>query len=188
MPQRVVLLRDMLARLRDETYATIKRFRQDQREETSAPGDEADIARSSAETETRANLMERAEERLRLIDEALARADAGTYGICAECGEEIAIERLRILPFAPLCIDCQSKRNDARRWGRVGVAEPWRATWLPPVQGDDEEKRHEPREDNVISVSDLLEPESEPAPDEPESEAPKRRRGRPRKVQARNDK
>lgn len=43
---------------------------------------------------------------LRMIDAALMRVAAGTYGECARCGEEIGEERLDVLPFTPLCRTC----------------------------------------------------------------------------------
>jgi DnaK suppressor protein len=48
---------------------------------------------------------------LQRIDEALRKFDEGTYGICEDCGEEISRERLKILPFAIYCTDCQEKRE-----------------------------------------------------------------------------
>jgi DnaK suppressor protein len=48
---------------------------------------------------------------LRKIDEALRKLDEGTYGICEDCGEEISEERLKILPFAIYCTDCQERRE-----------------------------------------------------------------------------
>lgn len=46
--------------------------------------------------------------KLKQIDEALSKIENGTYGICEECGEEIPLARLKILPFAKLCVDCVS--------------------------------------------------------------------------------
>jgi DnaK suppressor protein len=43
------------------------------------------------------------------IDRALADIDAGRYGICRECGEEIPKARLKILPFATRCVACQGR-------------------------------------------------------------------------------
>ncbi|HET9731099.1 MAG TPA: TraR/DksA C4-type zinc finger protein [Acidimicrobiales bacterium] len=40
--------------------------------------------------------------------EALARLDAGTYGRCQNCGEQIAAERLEALPTAATCVRCKS--------------------------------------------------------------------------------
>jgi DnaK suppressor protein len=45
-------------------------------------------------------------EALRRIDQALARLDAGTYGECAVCGEEIAPKRLGLDPAVPTCLEC----------------------------------------------------------------------------------
>ena len=42
------------------------------------------------------------------IDEALAKIDAGTYGVCDKCGEPIPKERLKALPHAALCVRCKS--------------------------------------------------------------------------------
>lgn len=52
-------------------------------------------------------LRDRADHQLVLIDEALARLDAGTFGTCVRCGRPIPAERLEALPWAPRCIDCQ---------------------------------------------------------------------------------
>ncbi len=43
------------------------------------------------------------------IDDALARLDAGTYGVCARCGDDIPLERLRIRPTATTCVPCASR-------------------------------------------------------------------------------
>ncbi|GAB4484619.1 MAG: hypothetical protein OHK006_09310 [Thermodesulfovibrionales bacterium] len=45
------------------------------------------------------------------IDEALRKIGEGTYGICEECGEEIAEKRLIVLPTATLCVDCKENRE-----------------------------------------------------------------------------
>jgi DnaK suppressor protein len=42
------------------------------------------------------------------IDEALAKIEAGTYGVCDKCGEQIPKERLKALPHAALCVRCKS--------------------------------------------------------------------------------
>jgi DnaK suppressor protein len=49
------------------------------------------------------------------VEAALARLDAGTYGICTSCGRLIAADRLEALPAAALCIDCQKKTSVRRR-------------------------------------------------------------------------
>ena len=57
-------------------------------------------------------LRDRNEQHLAAVDAALARLDAGTYGLCESCAKPIAPERLEALPSAALCIDCQ---RSARR-------------------------------------------------------------------------
>jgi len=41
--------------------------------------------------------------------QALQRLEAGTYGICIRCGDDIAAARLEALPVAPHCIDCADR-------------------------------------------------------------------------------
>lgn len=55
-----------------------------------------------------AGLLEAAHEHLDEVASALARLDAGTYGICESCGGPIAPERLEARPIARLCIRCAS--------------------------------------------------------------------------------
>jgi DnaK suppressor protein len=45
------------------------------------------------------------------IDRAVARLKEGRYGRCEDCGGEIDLERLRVAPYAPRCIDCQTQRE-----------------------------------------------------------------------------
>lgn len=43
------------------------------------------------------------------VRHAIDRIDGGVYGYCESCGEEINKERLKIIPFATLCIKCAEK-------------------------------------------------------------------------------
>jgi RNA polymerase-binding transcription factor len=52
-------------------------------------------------------------ETLKQIDAALIRLDAGFYGRCIECGDDIAAARLRALPFAVRCLECEGAREMA---------------------------------------------------------------------------
>jgi DnaK suppressor protein len=52
-------------------------------------------------------------ETLNKINDALARLEAGNYGDCFDCGEEIAEKRLRALPFAVRCKECEEAREVA---------------------------------------------------------------------------
>jgi DnaK suppressor protein len=48
---------------------------------------------------------------LSMIDAALARTEAGEYGLCVDCGAEIDPKRLAVLPFALLCTECATRRE-----------------------------------------------------------------------------
>lgn len=43
------------------------------------------------------------------VNRALERVDAGTYGICESCGNAIPVERLDVLPYSTLCVECASR-------------------------------------------------------------------------------
>lgn len=60
-------------------------------------------------------LIQMKAETLNKINEALARLEEGAYGNCFECGEEIAHARLRALPFAVRCIECEEARENAQK-------------------------------------------------------------------------
>ena len=45
------------------------------------------------------------------VDHALARIKTGYYGICENCGTAIPIERLDVLPYSTLCVECAAKFN-----------------------------------------------------------------------------
>ena len=64
-------------------------------------------------------LIQMKSETLNKIDAALRRLDDGTYGNCFECGEEITEARLRALPFAVRCKDCEEARETAEQRERA---------------------------------------------------------------------
>ncbi len=53
-------------------------------------------------------IRDRERKLLSKIDEAIARIDDGSYGVCEDCGEEIGIKRLEARPVTMLCIDCKT--------------------------------------------------------------------------------
>jgi DnaK suppressor protein len=136
--ERLQTLRNLLAHQRNEALARIRDFRRAQEEDAEPlPGDELDAARALAEVETHAGLIERAEYRLKAIAAALSRVEEGRYGICEGCGEDIPVDRLKVLPFAAYCVDCQSKRNHRLRQGEGSIDEPSRHLWNLPEEMDE---------------------------------------------------
>jgi DnaK suppressor protein len=59
--------------------------------------------------EVAAAVVDRRARQLEEIDRALADIDAGRYGTCRECGEEIPKARLKVMPFATRCVGCQAR-------------------------------------------------------------------------------
>jgi DnaK suppressor protein len=64
-------------------------------------------------------MMERMRHResrlIQKIEEALARIEDGTYGICEGCGEEIELARLKARPVATYCIECKTAQEKLER-------------------------------------------------------------------------
>ncbi|HET7529429.1 MAG TPA: TraR/DksA C4-type zinc finger protein [Mycobacteriales bacterium] len=58
-----------------------------------------------------AQLIAAARQQLQETEDALARVDNGTYGVCGSCREPIAAERLEILPAARYCVRCQGQKS-----------------------------------------------------------------------------
>ena len=70
-------------------------------------GDEGEVAARALTAEVESDAMDRRVRMVKQVDLALRRLAEGAYGFCADCGEEIGVERLRSLPFALRCRDCQ---------------------------------------------------------------------------------
>ena len=73
--------------------------------------DIGDQAAKDTSVELGLSFLEMKNKNLKAIHEALDRLNGGTYGFCAECGAEIPEKRLMAMPFATLCIDCQSRQE-----------------------------------------------------------------------------
>ncbi len=71
----------------------------------------ADTATETVDREIDYTLEESDGRLLTAIDEALARIEAGTYGVCVNCGAQIPPERLEAMPWATLCIECKRKEE-----------------------------------------------------------------------------
>lgn len=64
-------------------------------------------------------LLEMKDRQLLQIEGALLRIRGGSYGACRRCGEPIAPERLRALPFAIRCCRCEEKKSSKKKSGRL---------------------------------------------------------------------
>jgi RNA polymerase-binding transcription factor len=128
-------LSKVLAKARDAEFARVRALRKEEADDAvEMPGDRMDEAHSLEELEVVVGLIERCEEKLKAIDAAFSRLERGRYGICEKCKQEIPIERLKAMPFAAYCIDCQKKRNERKRPGEGDIDEPSRNVWTPPEE------------------------------------------------------
>lgn len=148
---RLEKLRAILNHERNLVLERVRELRRDQAQEAlPPPADEMDAARSLADIETHASLIERAEERLKAIDFAFNRLEQGRYGVCAQCGDEISLARLGALPFATYCVECQEKRNHGGRAGKLWIDEPFIHQWDLP---EGMEETTETSRDEAVSLA-----------------------------------
>jgi DnaK suppressor protein len=90
--------------------------------------DSGDTTEVHPEGELAFALIQLKGEVLARIDEAMRRLDDGGYGHCGECGDAIAPARLRALPFAVRCKDCEEMHEQSERRARgerVGPRDAW---------------------------------------------------------------
>lgn len=80
--------------------------------------DELDRIQNSQERELAIGTLDRNSTLLREVRDALGRIDAGTFGICADCEENISPKRLAAIPWAASCIVCQgtADREQKATW------------------------------------------------------------------------
>jgi DnaK suppressor protein len=104
------LLNQRIAELRMEAGKTVENMDQD----GNFP-DPTDRASMESNRNSILRIRDRERKLIFKIQEALQRLEAGEYGICEECGEDIGIERLKARPVTTLCISCKSSQEIAER-------------------------------------------------------------------------
>jgi DnaK suppressor protein len=115
-------LRTELGRLQDSLRAITQESRTAEQ-----PGlaDATVHAAETLHTEIQVALVDRRTQRVTQIQDALQRLSEGQFGFCRECGAFVGLARLRALPFAQRCRDCQGRLERQTR------REPARAPGLP---------------------------------------------------------
>jgi RNA polymerase-binding transcription factor len=115
-------IRGRMAAVREE-YATVDR------RHSAEDGEVSDV---DLQEEIEITLVQLQRETLDRIRAALQRLEQGLYGRCTECGEDIPAARLRAVPFAVRCVECEDAREaDAKRHHRMGANH---AVWVSPSQ------------------------------------------------------
>src|ERR1044071_5962702 len=115
-------LRRMLEDRRRELLSAVQEKMRDVRAEGNKERDVLDQGESSEvdiQEDIEFALIQMKSETLNKIDAALRRLEDGSYGDCFECGEEISEARLRALPFAVRCKECEEARETAEQRERM---------------------------------------------------------------------
>ena len=76
----------------------------------------------AADREMSALALQSVTDQLRRVRAALQRMSAGTYGLCLRCEEEISPKRLRAVPWAERCVQCQEREDRAGAGKRFSEA------------------------------------------------------------------
>jgi DnaK suppressor protein len=97
------ILQDEMRALRQEAEKTVSEMTADT---TSFP-DPNDRATQESDRNFELRIRDRERRLLNKIKEALERIDAGNFGVCEKCEEEIGEARLKARPVTTLCIDCK---------------------------------------------------------------------------------
>jgi len=114
-------LKQMLQARRREIQAEVQGKMRGVREEGTWGGklnevlDAVESAEADIQEDLEFALVQMKSETLNKINDALGRLEQGDYGYCFDCGEEIAEKRLRALPFAVRCKDCEQARETAEQ-------------------------------------------------------------------------
>lgn len=120
--ERYLLLKGMLESRRREIHAKLRSLREQ------IPADAPDVRDAEEQSvddfvqEVDLALMQMKSDTLKKIDRAIQRLEEGTYGRCQECEADIPAARLRALPFAALCRDCQEEAESRVRAAREAKA------------------------------------------------------------------
>ena len=105
-------LRQMLlerrCELRDDVQSRIRNGRTDRPIEVR---DDLEVSDADISEDIELALLQMRAQTLTRIDEALLLLQAGEYGSCVDCDDEIAERRLRALPFAVRCQACEERRE-----------------------------------------------------------------------------
>jgi DnaK suppressor protein len=110
--ERYGILLAMLEDRRRELSAKLRSIRETLPEEVRQVKDAEEQSMADIVQEVDFALMQMKSETLAKIDDAIVRLKQGRYGLCLECGHEIAAARLKAVPFADLCRDCQQHQED----------------------------------------------------------------------------
>lgn len=105
-------LQSEAARLSEEITSTEQALAGLMRDSGDGAGDDdADTGTKNITRESEMALAANAREMLIQTERALGKLDAGTYGLCENCGNPIGKARMQAFPRATLCVECKQKQE-----------------------------------------------------------------------------
>jgi DnaK suppressor protein len=114
-PEQLEHFRQLLTTWKRELMEEVDRTMLHMKDEAANFPDPNDRATQESEFGLELRTRDRERKLLRKIDSALQRIEDGSYGYCAETGEEIGLRRLEARPVATLCVEAQERRELAER-------------------------------------------------------------------------
>jgi DnaK suppressor protein len=131
-PTRIRDLRQILLDRRSQIEGEVRtRIRDGRTERTDEVLDDGATSDAALQNGIDFAMIQLKTETLTRIDAALARLDAGMYGDCFDCGDEISDKRLRALPFAVRCTGCEEKREQQTRARRLAESQAHLSLFAP---------------------------------------------------------
>lgn len=106
--KRLEQFRQQLLDKKEEIFAEAGKTLSEMTDQTSNVPDPNDRATIESGRSFELRIRDRERKLLSKIDEAIARIDDGSYGICEDCDEQIGLKRLEARPVTTLCIDCKT--------------------------------------------------------------------------------
>jgi DnaK suppressor protein len=112
--------RKMITKRKNEVLDSISRISEDtlKKSQKDASGDisgytfhMADVATDNYDREFSLGIASNDRQFLYDLEDALKRIEEGTFGICEECKSVLTKARLKALPYARLCLNCQQKKE-----------------------------------------------------------------------------
>jgi len=116
----LVVFKKLIMKRKDEIQDELKHLSEDtlRKSQKDAAGDisgytyhMADVATDTYDREFSLGIASNEREALYELDDALKRIEEGTFGVCETCKSLITKTRLKVVPYARMCIKCQEKKE-----------------------------------------------------------------------------
>jgi DnaK suppressor protein len=103
----IKMIRDKLAEQREELLKMIESHKLELLQMDLTNPDRSTLAKAFTQRERKESIIADAEEQWEKVENAFDRILRGTYGLCSQCGDNIDVDRLKVIPAAEYCVKCQ---------------------------------------------------------------------------------